>query len=200
MGIFSELANKGQFVKTRQDNLKAVKAGLKKANEKGSKVFQCFDCLASFNGTTIAMSHADSESAIFDYGEQTLVEVVEADGWALSDITPVFRPTTSESRDKFLSSGQQLGQGGEIIALLTFRRSAERQALPKKETEQTQSDRAETLKGSPSLAMVKGMVRAYADRHGGVKADALLRRVAGTGSIAMVPEYKYAEIIAECQK
>ena len=65
MGIFSKLMNKGQFLKTRQDNLDAVKAGLRKANKNGSMVFQCFDCLASFHGTTATMSHADSESTVF---------------------------------------------------------------------------------------------------------------------------------------
>ena len=44
------------------------------------------------------------------------------------------------------------------------------------------------------------MVRAYADRHGGDEADAMLRRVVGTSSMAMIPAHKYVDIIAECQK
>ena len=68
------------------------------------------------------MSHAFIDETSFTYGEKTIIEIVEEDGWVLDQTDLVFRSTLSSSRDKFLKSGQQEAKAGDVIALLTFRR------------------------------------------------------------------------------
>lgn len=52
---------------------------------------------------------------------QTLA-VVEQIGWRLEHVGYAYRETYSESRDKFLASGQQIATAGEIVAVYLFRR------------------------------------------------------------------------------
>ena len=52
---------------------------------------------------------------------QTLA-VVEEMGWQLVHVGYTYRETYSESRDKFLASGQQIATAGEIVAIYLFRR------------------------------------------------------------------------------
>ena len=50
--------------------------------------------------------------------------VIENMGWTLFDVGYAFRQTHSESRDKFLASGQQIAVSGQIIGVYLFRRAA----------------------------------------------------------------------------
>ena len=52
---------------------------------------------------------------------QTLA-VVERLGWRLMDVGYVYRPTSSESRDFILSSGQDVAMSGELVAIYLFKR------------------------------------------------------------------------------
>ena len=53
---------------------------------------------------------------------QTLA-AVEGIGWRLAHVGYTYRETYSESRDKFLASGQQIATAGEIVAIYLFRRA-----------------------------------------------------------------------------
>lgn len=57
---------------------------------------------------------------------QTLA-VIEEMGWQLVHVGYTYRETYSESRDKFLASGQQIATAGEIVAIYLFRRSISEQ-------------------------------------------------------------------------
>lgn len=52
---------------------------------------------------------------------QTLA-AIEGIGWRLAHAGYTYRETYSESRDKFLASGQQVATSGEIVAIYLFRR------------------------------------------------------------------------------
>jgi hypothetical protein len=53
---------------------------------------------------------------------QTLA-AIEGIGWRLAHAGYTYRETYSESRDKFLASGQQVATAGEIVAIYLFRRA-----------------------------------------------------------------------------
>ena len=79
----------------------AVQIATANAFREGRKKFQRFDyCLARFEGDTVAMSPAETRDSRFSLGAL----IVENRGWTLTHITLIFRPTTSSSRDKFLSA------------------------------------------------------------------------------------------------
>ncbi len=52
---------------------------------------------------------------------QTLA-VIEEMGWQLVHVGYIYRETYSVSRDKLFSSGQQIANEGEIVAIYLFRR------------------------------------------------------------------------------
>ena len=56
---------------------------------------------------------------------QTLA-AVEGIGWRLAHVGYTYRETYSESRDKFLASGQQVATAGEVLAIYLFRRETAR--------------------------------------------------------------------------
>jgi len=51
----------------------------------------------------------------------SVLDRIEAQGWRLEHASYVYRVTGSESRDKFLSSGQQEAIRGEIVGVYIFR-------------------------------------------------------------------------------
>lgn len=53
------------------------------------------------------------------------LDAIERQGWKLEHAGYVFRVTGSESRDKFLASGQQEAVSGEIIGIYLFRASGD---------------------------------------------------------------------------
>lgn len=50
---------------------------------------------------------------------------IETIGWRLEHMNSVFVPTHETSRDKFLSSGQDVGVFGKVVAIYLFRRVGE---------------------------------------------------------------------------
>jgi hypothetical protein len=50
-----------------------------------------------------------------------VIQSIENEGWHLENVGYVYRITGSESRDKFLASGQQEAVSGEIIGIYIFR-------------------------------------------------------------------------------
>lgn len=90
------------------------------AKEAGAKIFQIDMPLSQSKGYTMAMLGAYSyKSKTKDYSN--LIQAIEEEGWRLEHVSYVFRWTGSESRDKFLASGQQESVSGEIIGIYIFR-------------------------------------------------------------------------------
>lgn len=112
------------------------------AFEQGARFFQMQRAVSETTGSTVAMVGTSSASKEVDRsarstGIRSLDEmahnaqqlsltdtlaVVEEIGWKLNDVGYTFRQTRSESRDKFLASGQQIAISGEIIGIYLFRR------------------------------------------------------------------------------
>ncbi len=49
------------------------------------------------------------------------IQAIEDEGWHLEHVGYIYRITGSESRDKFLASGQQEAVSGEIVGIYIFR-------------------------------------------------------------------------------
>jgi hypothetical protein len=133
MGFFNptpeeqaEKARKKQEDETRRAEaaFAASPAGqAREAKAAGMRVFQIDVPLSKTKGQTAAMVGA------FAYSSQTLnyatvIQSIEDEGWRLEHVGYVYRVTGSESRDKFMASGQQEAVSGEIVGIYIFRASA----------------------------------------------------------------------------
>ena len=90
------------------------------AKAAGMKIFQIDVPLSKTKGQTVAMvgAFADSTKTV-DYSSS--IQAIEEEGWRLEHVGYVYRITGSESRDKFLASGQQEAVSGEIVGIYIFR-------------------------------------------------------------------------------
>jgi len=101
------------FAKTPAGKARAAKAA-------GMKIFQIDIPLSKTEAYTVAMIGAFSKSAnIQDYAGT--IQAIEDEGWRLDHVGYVYRITGSQSRDKFLASGQQEAVSGEIVGIYIFR-------------------------------------------------------------------------------
>ncbi len=50
-----------------------------------------------------------------------VIQSIEEEGWRLEHVGYVYRITGSQSRDKFIASGQQEAVSGEIVGIYLFR-------------------------------------------------------------------------------
>ncbi len=114
-------------------------AGLaRQAAEAGQIVFQYIDTLAETKPNVVPMAGAESvegtqglagdkqarnREKLRRFDSRHPIEQVESEGWELLDTGYTFQPTITESRDKFLASGQQEAIGGRVLGIYTFRRS-----------------------------------------------------------------------------
>ena len=130
MGFFSrspeEIAASGQRRQEEEKRKKeaefaASPAGqARAAKAAGMKIFQIDVPLSKTKGQTVAMvgAFADSTKTV-DYSSS--IQAIEEEGWRLEHVGYVYRITGSESRDKFLASGQQEAVSGEIVGIYIFR-------------------------------------------------------------------------------
>jgi hypothetical protein len=101
------------FAKTPAGQARAAKAA-------GMKIFQIDIPLSKTTSRTVAMFGAFADSTkIEDYSGS--IQAIEDEGWRLDNVGYVYRITGSESRDKFLKSGQQEAVSGEIVGIYIFR-------------------------------------------------------------------------------
>jgi hypothetical protein len=90
------------------------------AKAAGSKIFQIDVPLSQTTGHTVAMIGAFANSTkTQDYSN--VIQAIEEEGWRLDNVGYIYRITGSESRDKFLASGQQEAVSGEIVGIYIFR-------------------------------------------------------------------------------
>ena len=69
------------------------------------------------------MGMLDLRKKVEDLPITQALAVIEDIGWRLIHAGYAYRETYSESRDKFLASGQQIATSGEIVAVYLFRRA-----------------------------------------------------------------------------
>lgn len=90
------------------------------AKAAGMRIFQIDVPLSETKGYTVAMVGAFANSTkTQDYSN--LIQSIEEEGWSLEHVGYVYRITGSESRDKFMASGQQEAVSGEIVGIYLFR-------------------------------------------------------------------------------
>ena len=99
---------------------KAPAGQARAAKKAGMKIFQIDIPLSKTKASTVAMVGAFANSTkIEDYSDT--IQAIEDEGWHLEHVGYIYRITGSESRDKFLASGQQEAVNGEIVGIYIFR-------------------------------------------------------------------------------
>jgi len=109
----SKRKKEAAFARTPAGQARAAKAA-------GMKIFQIDIPLSKTKASTVAMVGAFASSTkIEDYSGT--IQAIEDEGWRLDHVGYIYRITGSESRDKFLASGQQEAVSGEIVGIYIFR-------------------------------------------------------------------------------
>jgi hypothetical protein len=96
------------------------------AYEAGAKLFQISLDVALTEKSILGahvMYGAATTTKTREVGAGTDLESIEAEGWRLEHVGYVFRPTGTESRDKFLASGQIETVLGNVVGIYLFRRA-----------------------------------------------------------------------------
>jgi len=89
------------------------------ARERGDRLFQIDLALSTSRALIVPMFGAYATKK--DHAQVTTLEAIERQGWRLENVGYVFRVLGTESRDKFLASGQQEAVSGEIVGVYLFR-------------------------------------------------------------------------------
>jgi hypothetical protein len=89
------------------------------AKAAGSRLLQISLPVSQTTATVVAMVGAFASSTSTPHA--SVLDRIESEGWRLEHAAYVYRVTGSESRDKFLSSGQQEAVRGEIVGIYLFR-------------------------------------------------------------------------------
>lgn len=105
---------------TTEGQLQSLAAHAHAAYTRGDQVFQCAIDLAAQTGLVAPMMGTSSRTRQSDPSD--LLNAVCAQGWEVVSGTAVFVPHTQESRNKFMSSGQQVAISGAVIGYYLFRR------------------------------------------------------------------------------
>ena len=127
MGFFKSTPEEKERKKLEEENRKKEAAFAKSpagqaraAKKAGMKLFQIDIPLSKTIASTFAMVGAFADSTkIEDYSDT--IQAIEDEGWHLEHVGYIYRITGSESRDKFLASGQQEAVSGEIVGIYIFR-------------------------------------------------------------------------------
>jgi len=112
-------AAEAEAKRRKQAFLKTPPGRARTARQSGMKIFQIDMPLSQ------SKAHIEPMIGAFTKKEKTadyanMIQAIEEEGWRLEDVGYVFRWTGSETRDKFLASGQQESVSGEIIGVYIF--------------------------------------------------------------------------------
>lgn len=88
--------------------------------ERGDRVFQCSHAVASQEAIIVAMVGSNVATTSSDPTE--VLNHVCSEGWELINGSFVFVEQGQQSRDKFMTSGQNVAIKGEIVGYYLFRR------------------------------------------------------------------------------
>lgn len=107
----------------RQAFLSSPAGNARAAFERGDRLFQFFMDVKDTKPVVIPMAGATTKTMSAD--PVAILNSVCNEGWELVNGSFVFHELGAESRDKFLSSGQNVAVRGTIIGYYLFRRSEE---------------------------------------------------------------------------
>lgn len=115
-----ERAAAAEAAKCEKAFLKTPPGRARTARQSGMKIFQIDMPLSQ------SKAHIEPMIGAFTRKEKTadyanMIQAIEEEGWRLENVGYVFRWTGSETRDKFLASGQQESVSGAIIGIYIFR-------------------------------------------------------------------------------
>jgi hypothetical protein len=91
------------------------------AFERGDRLFQCSFDVKNTTPVVVAMVGATTSGSTSD--PTVILNSICTEGWELVNASFVFEELGSVSRDKFMSSGQNVAVRGTIIGYYVFRRS-----------------------------------------------------------------------------
>jgi len=124
MGLFSSKTAEEKAAEKQQRHyerwLKTPQGQARLAYERGDVIFQATIDLATHRGEIVPMM-GDSVSH-HDIDVNAVLNGICSEGWELVNGTVVFVPSSQESRDKFMSSGQQIAVSGRTVGYYLFRR------------------------------------------------------------------------------
>ena len=127
MALFKKVAE----AKRLKAFLKTPAGRAQTAKKQGHKIFQFIEVITETKGAVVPMvgvsvSDETGEMGLHNTAEtarenKPAIEQIEAEGWNFINAGYVFQQTSSESRDKFLASGQQEAISGRVLGIYTFR-------------------------------------------------------------------------------
>jgi hypothetical protein len=95
--------------------------------ERGDHIFQFEMEVKNTKAVVVPMMTATTTTTTKD--PVVILNAVAKQGWELVSGSMVFHELGSESRDKFLASGQNIAVKGTVIGYYLFRRTADREAV-----------------------------------------------------------------------
>lgn len=128
-------ARADEIARKKWERTPAGQASIAFAN--GNKIFRYMDCIEATEGVVVPMMGAFAQNSagvipkdgknvggtISPAQSKTDLEKIEAQGWSLFHGGYVFQELGSESRDKFLASGQNVAVSGRVLGIYIFRRN-----------------------------------------------------------------------------
>jgi hypothetical protein len=114
--------------KGREAFLRTPVGQARTAFEHGDQLFQYSHALESQDAVIVAMVGSGTTHKSSDPSE--ILNAVAREGWELVTGSFVFREQGQQSRDKFLSSGQNVAIKGTTVGYYLFRRAAAQRAEP----------------------------------------------------------------------
>ena len=96
----------------------------REAREEGSTLFEISLPVASTQKARFgdfSQAWAPTATRTRNLEQMNVIEAIELEGWRLEHVGYVFQPTGTESRDKFLASGQIETVMGNIVGCYLFR-------------------------------------------------------------------------------
>jgi hypothetical protein len=108
----------------RQAFLRTPVGQARTAFERGDQLFQFAHDVESQDAVIVSMVGSATTRASSDPSE--ILNAVASEGWELVNASFVFREQGQQSRDKFLSSGQNVAIKGTTLGYYVFRRRAAR--------------------------------------------------------------------------
>lgn len=119
MGLFKKTPMEIR-VEEAEEFAKSPTGQAQAARKKGARIFQISLTLSETTANVVPMSGAYTQGREIE-AHATTLDSIEAQGWRLEHAGYVFRVIGSQSRDKFMSSGQQEAVSGEIVGIYLFR-------------------------------------------------------------------------------
>lgn len=100
------------------------------AHQAGHTIFQYVDLIEATKAVVTPMVGVSTTSRKKRDRFLPIIQLIEEQGWELIHAGYVFQETGSESRDKFLASGQQVAVSGHVLGIYLFRAVKTQDQIP----------------------------------------------------------------------